>query len=337
MRQNLQKQFFEVLLGKFSKKTDAVEEISGLLSVSRDAVYRRFRGDSVLTPEELQTLALNYRISIDELIFKETDKVFFSFNAFANPVAQFDDYLKGLSENMEIAFKMPNARVLYATAEIPMFFYCLFPELMCFKLYVWGKTVWNMPFLKDVKFSFELFSPQILNLIETINRGYLKLPSTELWCLNILDNTLNQIEFLLTNGDFATGHDALKLCERLIDLLHHTSKMAAYGKKFNKTVDPGDASVSFEFYHNELVFTNNTIFLKSDAVNVVFSTFDSPNFLVSSDPRLFSHAERWFQNVKNKSDYLTRVSEKNRNIYFNRLEKKVANTKRRLETFLIDL
>lgn len=337
MRETLQKQFLDVLVRKFSKKAEAVEEISETLSISRDGAYRRLRGGSVLTPEEMQVLAIKHRISIDELIFKKTDKVFFTFNSFTQPVKKFEDYLNGLNQNLDAGMKLPNAKVLYTTAEIPMFYYGVFPELMCFKMYVWGKTVWNFEYLQDQKFSFDLFSPTVMKLITEVSDKYLRIKSTELWCRNVFDNTLNQIEYVMMNGNFFNNEDALKICDSLLDLSGHMNRMAKTGKKFRASEEPGLSNIPFEFYHNELVYTNNTILLVSDLTKVVFSTFDSPNVLISSDPRIFAHAENWFHNIKSKSDYMTEVSEKNRNLFFSKLEKKVSNTRRRLETFLDEI
>ena len=337
MTETLQRQFLNKLVQKFSKKAEAVEEISSLLSISRDGAYRRLRGDSVLTPEEMQALAIKFRISIDELVFKDSDKVFFTFNSFTRPVKKFDDYLEGLNHNLDVGLQIPETKVLYTTAEIPMFYYGLFPELMCFKMYVWGKTVWNFEYLQDRPFSFDLFTPRVMDLINQMSEKYMMLKSTELWCRNIFDNSLGQIEYVMMNGNFANNEDALKICDTLTNLSHHMNKMAKVGKKFGRNSDPSGSSIPFEFYHNELVFTNNTILMVSDLMKIVFSTFDSPNVLISSDPRIFKHAEKWFHHVKNKSEYITEVSEKNRNLFFSKLEKKVSNTRRRLETFLDEI
>lgn len=337
MTETLQRQFLDVLVQKFFKKAEAVDEISEMLSISRDGAYRRLRGDSVLTPEEMQTLAVKHRISIDELIFKQTDKVFFTFNSFTKPVKKFEDYLNGLNQNLDAGIDLSGLKVLYTTAEIPMFYYGIFPELMCFKMYVWGKTVWNFEYLQDVKFSFDLFSPHVMELIKEVSDKYLRIKSTELWCRNIFDNTLGQIEYVMMNGNFENNEDALKICDRLLDFSSHMQKMAKTGRKFGVNADPELSTIPFEFYHNELVYTNNTILMVSDLTKVVFSTFDSPNVLISSDPRIFAHAEKWFHNIKSKSDYITEVSEKNRNLFFSKLEKKVSNTHRRLETFLDEI
>ena len=328
--QTVQDKFLEILLQKFPKKTTAVETIAELLSIGKDAVYRRLRGDSMLTPEELKILAVQYRISVDEILFEQSDKVFFSFSSFSSPIDHFDTYLKELLNTLNQNKDLPGLHAIYTTAEIPMFYYGLFPELMCFKLYTWGKSVWKLPFLENEKFSLDLYSANTIKLIEKVSRIFMNIKSTEFWCLNILDNSLHQIEFLLNNGDFEKEEDALMLCDTLTKLTDHVSMMAKNGKKIIPNTDPELSKVPFELYHNELVFTNNTILMKSDVGNAVFSTFDSPNFLTTSDKRVVNHIDEWIQGIQYKSEYISIVSEKNRNQLFNHLRKKIDKVKKRI-------
>ena len=336
MNSSLQRQFLDALIQKFPKKTNAVDAISNHLSIGKDAVYRRLRGDSILSPEEMKILATEYQISIDELIFNQTDKVFFTYSSFTKPVKHFDDYLEGLIAQLDVGLQLPNAEVHYATAETPMFYYCLFPEIMCFKMYTWGKSVWGLDYLENQPFSFDLFSSYSLKLMEEIVEKFMRIKSVELWCLNVLDNSLYQIDFVLNNGNFTNKADALKVCEGFEKMTKHICKMAAFGKKFGKNGNPELSNTQIEIYHNELVFTNNTVLLKSDFTNAIYSTFDSPNFLISTDQRVIEHTKEWMGNIKNKSEYITVVSEKNRNRFFNRLTKKVEKTRLKIESYLED-
>ena len=75
MHNTFQINFLETILGKFSKKSKAVDELSELLQVGKDAVYRRLRGDTVLAPEEMKVLARHFQISIDDFIFEDSNSV----------------------------------------------------------------------------------------------------------------------------------------------------------------------------------------------------------------------------------------------------------------------
>ena len=337
MQDTTQLIFLNKVLINYSKRSEAIEELSRLLSIGKDAVYRRLRGDTELTLEEVKILANRYSLSLDEILFENNEKALFTVNSFFTPVRKFSDYLRSLRYYLDQASLLRNPEVIYATAEIPMFLYGTFPELMCFKMYVWGKTVWNLSTALDNQFSFDLFSTELKQQMIACSKQYMTFKTTELWCLNILDNTLNQLEFVLTNGNFKTPSDSLVVCDKMSALINHVWKMAETGKKYNPGDSSEDASVNFELFHNELVYTNNTILLKSEATNVVFSTFDSPNVLSTTDQRIFEHTENWFLGIKNKSEYITEVSEKSRNQFFNKLEQKINKTKTRLQAYINEL
>lgn len=336
MAQNIQNQIFELILNRFPKKSDAVEELSQLFSIGKDAIYRRMRGESVLTPDELQKLAVKFNISLDALAFENQNSVFFTFNSFSQKINSFEDYLSGILQSLDMTLRLPNVKILYASSEIPVFYYCYFPELMTFKLYVWAKTIWSLGYLENRPFNFEIINPQARQMIEDALKKYNALPSVELWSLNIMDNTLNQIEYVLSSGAFENGDDALKLCDKLLDLARHMRLIAETGKKFGLKSNPQDATVPFELYHNEMVYTNNTILVKSPSYNAVFTTFENPNFLTSTDPRLCEHTDKWFTKVVHKSALITSTGEKNRNMFFNRLEKKVLSTRQRIEMLMTE-
>ena len=92
---NLQEQFFDLLLSRFPRRADAVEEICELLHLAKDAIYRRMRGDTFLSPNELATLAQHYHISLDALMLGQTNNVLFEYNAFSQKLHDFSDYLSG--------------------------------------------------------------------------------------------------------------------------------------------------------------------------------------------------------------------------------------------------
>ena len=103
MQARLQQQFLEVILGKFAKKSTAVEELSQILAIGKDAVYRRLRGDTLLTPDEMGLLSKQFKVSLDALIFENTDTVFFTFNRFSKTSKNFEEFLWNFLEEMERA------------------------------------------------------------------------------------------------------------------------------------------------------------------------------------------------------------------------------------------
>lgn len=331
---SIQEKIFELILSRYPRRADAVDALCEILHSSKDPVYRRLRGDTLLSPEELMTLARHFHLSLDALVYGQSDHVVCSFNAFSRKVNDFSDYLTGYVADLQQMRQLPGIHLYYASAEIPVMTYNFLPELISFKLYIWGRTSWNLDFLRDRPFDFDLVTPPVLRLSQAVLDHYLHIPSTELWSLNIVDNTLSQIEYHVYSGGFRDPNDAVVLCEKLVVWAAHMKAMAAVGKKFPLGSQPSDKSGELHLYHNELVFTNNTALIHSELGRAVYSAFSNPNFLKSTDPKLCEYAETWFASVIAKSNLISLSAEKGRDWFFQGLVKKIERVKQRILTHI---
>ncbi len=330
MQENLQQELLERILVSFPKKVEAVEALCKLLNVSKDAVYRRMRGDTLLTPAEIALLAKHFRISLDDLILSGSDSVYFSLSAFTTPVESVEDYLLELHRNLSRLDHLPEVKVFFTSPEIPLFYFFLFPELATFKLYIWGRTAWDFDYLKQQAFALHLIPPHALKLSQEILNLYFRLDTTELWSVNIFDNTLNQIEHHFNNGAIADAEQALALCLRLDELASHLCLMAENGRKF-KPKHPPELGSPFRLLHNDTLFTNNTIFVDAPTMRMVFSAFGDPNYLISSDPRICRFTSNWFQKLIGKSTPISTHAENLRSGFFHQVRRKIEHTRRRIE------
>jgi hypothetical protein len=330
----LQIEFLEQIISRYTRKMEAVDDLCQILNTSRDPIYRRLRGDTALTPDEMVLLARRFNISLDKIVFGKTNEVLFNFNAFSQPVQSFADYLTNFQRNLEQIRRLPGAHLFYTSAEIPIFSYMYFPELLCFKLYVWGRTTWNLKFLEGRKFDFDLISPHDLRTAQSLVEHYNAIESTELWSQTIADNTLAQIEYHLHSGGFRDGQVALRLCERLLDWAAHLKNIAATGKKFVPGRQANEHHAPAHIFHNEMIYTNNTVLIKSQVNRVFFAALCNPDFVMTYDDAMCDHIENWFATMLGKSTNITHDSEKNREWFFRGLTKKIETAKKRVELFL---
>ena len=330
MNYNLQEKVFGKILECFPKRSAAVDELSTLLGVGKDAIYRRFRGDTLVTPDELFVLAKKYSISLDALIYEKTDTVFFRFNPFSYKVNSFQDYLNTLVKNLARLNVMPGIHIRYASSEIPFFYYAYFPELISFKLYIFGRTIWNFDYLNNRSFDFDIVSYPTIRLTEEMLDGYRRISTTELWNLNIMDNTLNQIEYHVNSGGFRQDQDAILLYDKLLELTNHMEFMVMQGRKCALNDSTAENGGDLNLYHNEMLYTNNTILVETEQKGFVYTTFASPNFLISGDNRMYSFATDWFNKLMQKASPLSTNAEKSRKVFFNKLRKKIENAKMRI-------
>lgn len=334
---DLQQKLLEEVLSRFPRRGEAVEALMELLSHSKDGIYRRLRGDTLLTPDEITALARRFGISLDSLAAGSSDKVIFSYNRFSRNITSFQQYLEQVHQSLSAFIRQPGTQVYYASQEIPIFIYMLLPELATFKLYVYGLTSWDFEYLRGRKFSLDIITPQELALTRQAASLYTRLDSIDLWCSSIVDNTLNQVEYIAAAGRFERQEDAFLLCDKVLEAVRHTRAMAEAGRKFLPGGSPVDANGSFDLYYNELSSTNNTILALSEAGNLLFTTFDTPNFLMTTDERLCRQIHEWFTSIISRSTSISFHSGKDRNIFFNRLERKVEYSRRRLEMLFSDM
>lgn len=332
---DLQKELLQKVIDGFGKKVDAVNELSDFFGVGKDAIYRRLRGDTLLTPDEIYKLVKHYRIPVHHMIFEDLDLVFFSFTPLSRKIKSVDDYLDGLKNNLREFGKVPEATIYFPTNEIPIFYYCFFPELISFKLYVWGRNIWDLEYLQNQPFSTDIISPQALDTCKEVLQSYLKVPVIEMWSLDLFDNTLNQIEYYASSGGFKNERDSLMLCEKLQSLAEHMAKMAESGKKMDLN-KPNLEHADFLLYHNEMISTDSYIYLTSPHVRVLFSIFGSPNYMTSSDDRICDFTENWITKIKARSRPISLDAERDRAWFFKGIKKRIESTKNRIQHQLGD-
>ena len=302
-----------------------VEEISAVLNLHRSAVYKRMNGSKLLGLDELILLSRHFGISVDLLISEESDLALFNFPVITNPPRSYQEFLNSILVELERFSHFSDAQFYYVTNEIPIFYYFGFPELMAFKLFVWGRTIWNWEHLQKEKFNADKF----LRYQETIpiaNRMldiYLQIPSLELWNAMILNNTINQILYYQSGGIFENPEEAFVVGRQVRDMVAHFKDMAAKGKKFRKGSDAKAVPNNFQLYHNEITNCNNTILATSEAGKLVFTTFGNPNFMRSGQDKMANFATSWFELIRKRSTAISGEGEKNREQYFDILDGKV--------------
>ena len=336
MSPNLQDKLFDRILQQYTKRSEAVEHLCKLLSVGKDAIYRRLRGETLISPDELEVLARHFNISIDSIIFEEQQQVRFSYSSLNQQVRTFDEYLGEILQQMEMFQHLTEQHFYYCTKDIPVFTYMYFPELISFKLYIWGWTTFGFNFLEHKPFTFDIVPYPTLQLADRIAQHYNNMPSTELWNLGIVENSLHQVEYLFTIGQFANPSDALVVCDALSKMVQHCREMAERGTKSSPGQKSAKTTKDFQLYHNELVSTNNIILVESTTLNGLFTVFGNPNFLYTTDEQLLDHTKVWMEKLIAKSNSLSKENKRQREWFFNRLERRIAHSRSKIESQLED-
>ncbi len=311
------------LFKEIQQTGDSANEIAKILNLGSGAVYKRMKGETMLDLSEIALLTQHYNILLDSLFQPERAKVTFEFAPLLHPVHHLEQFMTDIRDLFVRLSRLPGVRVYYSTTEIPFFHYLLYPELTAFKLYMWNRTIWELPEWEDKTFSLDMImsSPRLQRLREELIDLYCRIPSIEFWPSTLLNNTLNAIKYCADSGTFEENHVPVLLRRQIESLILHQRDMAKNGLKFRPNEKPDTNAGEFVLYHNEITHTNNTIMVEWDNGRTVFATFDNPNYMITTQHDFGEYASKWFYKLRKRALLIAREGEKNRNAFFIQLQR----------------
>jgi len=325
----LQQQFFNELKSLIPPHISMVDELTELLKLSYDSVYRRIRGEKPLALNELRQICSHYHISLDQILQLQNDTVVFRAPDINHNGLPFEEYLKEMLKDLKVFNSFQQRKMYYLCKDMTFFHFYLFPEFAAFKTFFWIKTILNSALYNHKLFSVSEFSfKDCFAIGQQIIEEYNKIPSVELWNFESISSSINQIQYYQDSGMFATRKDFECVVDSLERTLNHLQLQAEKGRKFM----PGQSDLSFkaplQFYVNEVILGNNTIIVELDNVRQSFITYNVLNYLVTKDPRFNEKSFTTFNNILSRAILISETGEKERNKFFRSLKEKVHGLKR---------
>lgn len=114
-------------------------------------------------------------------------------------------------------------------------------------------------------------------------------------------------------------------------MMSYLKSMAKTGKKFPLNEPHKKGAADFGLFYNEFVSTNDSLLIAALEEKFLFTSFGSPDFLSTRNRRFCQHLEQWFQTITSRSTSISTYSERKREWFFRQLEKKVTNTREKIE------
>ena len=325
-QRDFQTRYFTELTRRFDNKQAMIAWVADELHLSRDAIYRRVRGDSQLTANELAILAGGF----DQPMPDGDHAIPFRYNQSERSIRRPEDYIEQLEVHLASVRQLSAPELFIANPGIPIFYEMLYPRLLSLKLFVYGNTCWDFAGWRKLPFSDGLIDPQLLRRAQEIAAVSLQLPGIDLWSMGMLNTTLDQIEYLHVAGRFAEEREAVTLLDELQAMVDHMREMARAGRKFMPGETARSTDAKFQPVHNELAHNDNAILVQSAQRSTLFVTFITPNFLQTEDDATCRMIRQWFDRMASVSGSLGPEAGKYRAWYFNRLSDQIAQTRRRV-------
>jgi hypothetical protein len=327
--QQLQQQLFRHLKESLPAHLSLVDELCHLLDLSADSVYRRIRGEKPVTLIELKQICEHYHISLDQLLQLKNDSVLFQAPGITHHTIPFADHMRGMLEQFKYFNSFKQREIYYLCKDAPFWYFYLFPGMAAFKTFFWAKTINNEPALANKSFSLEEYPFEDCFAIgQQILEEHSLMNTVELWNLESIHSSINQIAYYRDAGIFRNKEDLTAVVESFIQMLDHLQAQAAKGVKFM----PGATDVAYkgpiQFYVNELILGNNTILLNLEDKKLSMITYSVFSYLITRDDRFAGKAFDTFNTLLSRSTLVSKSGEKDRNRFFNTLRDKVNELKK---------
>jgi hypothetical protein len=305
------------------------DEVSELLKISADSAYRRLRGETDFSLEEMVLLAHNYNLSLDSVLLNSSKMVSFRMNELSAQISGFADYLSVLHSDLKWIKQWPSARITYAAEDLPVFYHFFFPQLARFKMVYWNKSILgnnelNSAFVEDVNIP-DSWRAEVPRIIETFSQ----MPSVEIWHEDTLKSTLKQIEYYAQVGYFRQKETLEILIEELSSLMKMVRIQADNGRKYQPYTQQL-LETPFELYASQVMIGNNCVLLNSSAQNATYISYNTFNFIQTKNETFNKQTIEWTKNLLSKSNRISEVSEVGRAQYFNQLMQQIEDLRQRL-------
>lgn len=325
----LQQELFSYLKTQLPPHLSLVDELGDLLSLSPDSVYRRIRGEKPITLNELKRICEKYNLSIDQMLKLDNETVLFQAPGLVNKSTSFLEYMKEMRAQFQFFSSHKNKELHYLCKDAPFWYFYLFPHLAAFKTFFWSKTINNYPEFHNKKFSYSEFPfTECFNVGQEILRLHNDMVTVELWNLESINSTINQILYYKESEFFKSDEDMFLVIDSLHQLFNHLELQAEKGLKFM----PGASEVSYkathQFYVNDLILGNNTILLLLEGQRVSMITYSVFNYLITRDVRFSEKSFETFNTLLSRSQLISGTGERDRFRFFNATREKINKLKK---------
>jgi len=324
----LQVDLFQHIKSVLAPHLSLAEEVADVLDVSIDSAYRRIRGEKQLTFEEIQKLTNHFHISVDGILALESDSVLFSGSFIEyNKDFNFSTYLDNLGKNLAYIAGFEQKELFHFSKDIPIFYYCMFPELAAFKFFVWMKTLLQFPDYANSTFSVDKIDDSLFEKARKIAAISCEIPTTEILNVENIQTTLRQIEYYKDTGLFASEAELNRLYQKLEEMINHMENISAAGRKFLPGQKPTHGCARIKTYVNDFVVGDHSSIAVLNGKKLCFINHNIINFISSRDERFCDYCYNFMQNIIRKSTQISEVGERERVIFFNMTRQRIHHYK----------
>ena len=311
MNNQLQKNLIETIREKVPSEKNLATYLADKLSLGRESVYRRLRGEIYFTFDEIAALSLDLGFSIDHIIgTKKNENALFNIHMLNN-LAHHDISMYKISEYGRTFREMGDQSTIkarMATNTLPYYFLINHENLSRFRIYKWLHQ--NQRIGTNDKFADFKLSEEMLEAQKTFSQDIQKVPDfTIIMDNNIFWSAAKDIEYFAKRG-LLNEEDLHVLKKELSDIVDRLEKISTEGVSESGsriTIYISSVDLEASYLHFE---SGNKQFAQVRVFSI--SAIDS------YDERLCTIQKEWIDSLKKYSVLISRSGEIQRFEYMNR-------------------
>jgi hypothetical protein len=326
--------FMQRIKSSLPSNISLVDELADLLGVSNDSAYRRIRGETQLSIEELSAMCKHFKVSFDSFINNTNDNVVsFTHHQLSSHVSTFREYLQGIKDDLDQVLKYPenDRQIIFAAEDIPVFQNFAHPDLAAFKIFYWNKSILNAKGFEDKKYEKTHIDQDLLDTAAGIYERYSRVSSIVIWSDDTVNSTIKQIEFYWDAGAFKSKEDALKVCDDVNLMFARINKQAELNVKLGLDNKPATSEDNYALYHSDVMIGNNCVLSNTGGIKGAYISYHTFNVMLTRNENFCNETDLWLKNLIRKSNLISGVAEKQRYRYFKRIDETLKKLVAKIE------
>lgn len=312
--QTLQNMLFQQIRQQCKDQSAMIEQISELLSIRKDSVYRRVKGETPLQYDEVITLAERFGLSLDDLFFADEKTVMFKGRYMHETQFGLHAMLSEMEWQLNHAAKLHDVSLTYVSKDIPVFYYFMFPQVAAFKVFVWLKSQFQFEEWKSQPFTFSILTPTLQKQTIDVSTAYIKIPSIEILNADNILNDVRQLEQYWETGVIKSRDDLEKIYISMHEMVDHMEAQASAGYKFSP--DTQEPAAKLQLFVNDFFVGDNTVLISNQDINMVFLNHTAVNFMSTTNQFFVNYNRAFIHNLIRKSTLISEVGERVRSRFF---------------------
>lgn len=328
---SVQMQLMASLEAKLPPKTKMVTLVADVLGMSKQGAYKKVNGGTKLTLEEAVKLTTHLGTSIDQAVSINLEKghayPFYS-DALRFAPSSIAEYWTNVRNHMASLRQLDHVRFTYLANETPFFHLLSFHHLLAFKTFNWNRTIWHIPELgARLDDETHYVGTDIYELLKQIKQMYSDIDSIEIWNSRMLSATYAQLKHWILSGDIDDVVIVKGVLDDIDQLIQHLQTICSQGFSASHR----DASAKgFEAFVNDLSIHSEMILIQSSDYNMLYTMYDSPNYLRTDHEAVCDHAEHWLSEIIAQSNPLSKVNRSDRALFFKKIYEEYDKEKEKI-------